>query len=175
MLKYIVLWLFASTTLALAEETAELDDFFGHFIGLGEAHINEDGLPETRFRDLNVEIKPWEDGFEITWATTSIRDDTETDISFKEKMATQRFRATGKPTRFDGIEGNNALKGDPVSWARIDGKALIITNVLVDESGKYNVTSYRRELIDTGMALVFTRFKNGEVTRRATAELTRAD
>ena len=155
---------------ARAENPAPIDSFYGRFVGGADIKGAASG---TARRESEIEIVPTPDGFEITWTTLSQAPDQPDGI--KIKTAIERFKRTGAAYIFDGESSNDPTKGGHLIWANIKGKTLVIT-ILTIEDGQYNLASYERTMADRNhMNLVFTRFQNGEITRRVTGELTKVD
>ncbi len=166
-----LIWALAWGT-ALADDRP-LDDFFGQFTGVGIADSGTFETSDISHRDLAVLIEPAEDGFKLTWTTYFVSSTSDADVSLKEKSATLTFKRTDDQNRFDALGTGDPLAGAPATWARLDGNSLIVNSLQVKTNGKYDVTSYIRTLTEDGLDVTFIRFKNGNVTRRVRADLTR--
>ncbi|NWG45092.1 MAG: hypothetical protein HXY25_00915 [Alphaproteobacteria bacterium] len=166
--------------LALAAPSARaegrpLADFSGEWSGVGVSEDAEDlgGATNVQTRTSYVAIEPDDKGFALKW--TTIRDVEAADIqTLRLKSAERRFVATDNPAYFKGAESGHALAGKTTSWAHIEGASLFVTELIVQPDGTYDLASYERKLTDDGgMDVVFTRVRNGEITRRAVLVLQR--
>lgn len=161
---------------AQAQSGRKIEDFYGHFAGQGltSSGPGEDYTQDDRASD--VVIKQEAMGFSINWTTLQVKpvqtalDPNESSI----KAAVQTFVPSPKPGVWYEQANGNITDGKNFAWARIDGDSLVVTNVLLADDGSYDVTSYERTLVDANhMKLRFTRFHNGDITRRVKAELER--
>ncbi len=157
---------------AFAESRA-LKDFFGDYIGRSISHIGE-GLSE---RDLSVTIRAFKKkGFTVDWTTVSRKSDGRTtsksySVNFlpvKRKgmfASAMRNDMFGKPVPLDPI------KGDPYLWARIGGETLTVYALLIVDQGGYEMQVYERTLTADGLALRFSRVRNGHQLKLITGTL----
>ena len=67
----------------------------------------------------------------------------------------------------------DALAGQPLAWAYVDGYTLTVHSLVVLDGGGYVMQTYHRTLSDMGMALEFISIKNGETARRVEGRLTK--
>ena len=91
------------------------------------------------------------------------------------KTATEQFDRTDNAAVFHAENSGALLKGEPVTWARIDGDTLTMTTITVSEKGGYDVASWARTVSGDDMKLVFTRFRDGELVRKVEGDLVRID
>jgi len=155
---------------AAADEVRKPEYFFGRYVGGAEIQGGE-GL--TARRQSEVEITPYESGFEITWTTLSLDPSEPGGVSVK--TATEQFDRTDNAAVFHAENSGALLKGEPVTWARIDGDTLTMTTITVSEKGGYDVASWARTVSGDDMKLVFTRFRDGELVRKVEGDLVRID
>ena len=150
-----------------------LMDFYGQFTGVGIADSGALETSDISHRDLAVVIEPADDGFKLTWTTYFVSSGENADVSLKEKSASLTFTPTDDKDRFDAVGTGDPLAGKPATWARIEGDSIIVNSVQVKPDGSYDLTSYIRTLTADGLDVTFIRFKDGNVTRRVRADLTR--
>jgi hypothetical protein len=152
------------------------DKFMGEYVGEG---ISE-SKSSVRKRDLKVTISPTEDGFNVAWVSV-IR-------KASGKIKRNAYAINFKPSRRGGIYsaamrtdlfGNQVpldpMRGDPYVWARIDGDALFVYQMLINEKGGYEMQVYNRALTATGLDLTYSRVRDGEVLRTITGKLKRVE
>lgn len=159
-------------TAPAAAETRQLKDFFGTFEGEGET-LNEAGVPRAPDRVSGVEISAEGDGFRLRWTTMMMGEGPDGSTDARVKTSEQVFARVAEDS-WREVRNDMPGNGRPFAWARLDGDTLIVTALILRNSGSYDVTSYERRLVtpDT-MEVRFTRFKDGEITRRVKAELKR--
>jgi hypothetical protein len=156
--------------------TERYDKFMGEYVGEG---ISE-SKSSVRKRDLKVTISPTEDGFNVAWVSV-IR-------KASGKIKRNAYAINFKPSRRGGIYsaamrtdlfGNQVpldpMRGDPYVWARIDGDALFVYQMLINEKGGYEMQVYNRALTATGLDLTYSRVRDGEVLRTITGKLKRVE
>jgi hypothetical protein len=155
----------------------EIEDFFGRYLGQGTVLKVDPGAPlhePTQKRMSEVIIGParGEEGFIITWSTLKSKPQGQPGASEADvKTYHQTFRATRDGDLFHDIRSGDPLKGQPTSWARIEGNTLSIFQVQMDPDGGYFVTQYDRTLTRRGMDVHFTRIENGKVVRTVQLKL----
>ena len=59
----------------------------------------------------------------------------------------------------------DAMAGDPIRWARIDGNRLGVFSMVVMPDGRYELQAYERLLTDVGLDIDFRRILDGQVVR----------
>lgn len=146
---------------------SEFEKFFGRYVGSDMSDSTD--MSETRSSD--VAIKPYQEGFNVTWNTISTRTNT--------KVKKSTFSINFRPSKQRGVYGSamskdmfgnekplDPLNGDPYVWAYISGDTLTVNSLLVAENGGYEIQTYERTLIDGGMSLVFSRVQNGEIQKQ---------
>lgn len=148
-----------------------LQEFFGTYEGrtlfpMGEA-VN---------RELRVAIGPFDlFGFTVSWETTIFKG---------KKGASRKAQAmTFKPTLRAGVYAMvlaedsppDPISGDPYAWATLFGKTLTVNVFTITENGDYVVQSYQRTLTEKGLALVFTRVRNGRPEKQIKGTLERVE
>jgi hypothetical protein len=152
----------------------KIDEFFGRWLGTGEATGGTAAAPvKTQSRDSEVIIDRAADGFRISWTTMS--SDVNDATKSKVKTAEITFRSGGKPGYYIDVKAGNALAGKKTTWARVSGDTLTINQLVVQEDGQWDVSVYDRTLKDPNtMDLAFTRITNGKIARQASLRMTRS-
>lgn len=163
--------------LLLPAQAADLTiaDFYGTFEGEGMTLPEAGETPAAPDRVSGVEITPQGDGFSLRWTTMMMGETTPVATDARVKTSEQVFRRVGENVWHE-VKNTNPGAGKPFAWARLSGDTLVVTTLILRDDGTYDMTSYERRLVrpDT-MELIFTRFKNGDISRRVKAELKRKD
>ena len=93
-----------------------------------------------------------------------------------EFIATKRpniYSSAMKTNVFGGRQALDPLKGDPYVWARIDGQTLTQYVMIITDEGGYEMQTYERTLIASGMSLRFSRVRVGKVLKEVNGTLER--
>lgn len=152
----------------------EYDDFVGSYEGTFSGIIEG----EERTRDLSVQIEKIDEGFNVSWATTTFKKGKEKSkeysIDFLETDREHIYKAAQKKNLFGGRDPLDPMKGDPYFWARIEGRKLTVYAMIVTEAGGYEMQTFDRVLTDdNNLQLTFSRIKDGEVMKTITSTLVR--
>ena len=162
-------------SLSATAEAADrkIDDFYGRWLGTGEATQGVAAPVKTQSRDSEVIIERAADGFKISWTTMS--SDVTAPTKSKVKTAELTFKPSAKPGYYVDVKAGNALDGKKTTWARVSGDTLTINQLVVADDGQWDVSVYDRTLKDQNtMELAFTRITNGKIARQASLKMTRA-
>ena len=95
-------------------------------------------------------------------------------LSKIEDLEDAEFDA-GLVAEFERRRDVDVLEGDAMRWARIEGNSLGLFSLVVMEDGGYELQSYERILTEDGLAIEFSRVKNGVVTRRIVGRTIRVE
>lgn len=166
---------FVALSFASAVQAADrkVEDFYGRWIGTGEATKGVVNPVKTQARDSEVIIEKTGDGFKISWTTMS--SDVNDLSRSKVKTSSLTFKRGKKPGVFVDVKSGYAMDGKKTTWARISGDTLSINQLVVQDDGQWDVTVYDRTLKSADqMALAFTRITNGQIARQASLAMTRA-
>ena len=147
-----------------------LSDFIGHWKGVGiSEQTSESGDFEYANRDLDIEIKPAEDGFSVSW-TAALRNDGG---SLIRKSARLEFREVN-PGVFEAPDRADAALSHAHTWARLTTRSLVVYVFEIDEAGVYELSQYVRTLTAPGqMELGYTRQRDGRPVRSVIGRLAR--
>lgn len=148
--------------------------FIGEYEGTGI--IDPDGSLETR--DIRVKIDETDKGFKVTWVSVSRGGGGRSKrksytVEFQPSKRNGIYSAAMRTDMFGNRVPLDPLAGDPYVWARIDGNALIVYAMLINDEGGYEMQVYKRTLTPTGLDLSYSRVRDGEKLRTVTAELKR--
>lgn len=165
----------SATLLASAAQASDrkIDEFYGRWIGTGQATQGTVNPVATQSRDSEVIIEKAADGFKVSWTTMSSSVDN--GAQSKVKSSSMSFKQSKKPGLFVELKSGNAMDGKKTTWARIAGDTLTVNQLVIAEDGQWDVTVYDRTLKDADhMNLAFTRVTNGAIARQAKLAMTRS-
>ena len=170
----------AFALLALSHSAKAAEPDYARFVGefAGEATYVSEGTEYKR--DLGVSIKLTDEGFNVSWTTTTYKPSgkektSKYSIDFLPSKRENIYASAMKRNIFGGREALDPMKGDPYVWARITGDTLSVFALIILDNGGYDMQVYRRTLSETGMELDFTRLRNGENVRQIRSTLQRTD
>ena len=166
---------FAAALSASAANAAErkIDEFFGRWIGTGQATQGVVNPVATQSRDSEVIVEKTVDGFKISWTTMS--SDVGNGARSKVKSSSLAFKKGKAANLYIELKSGNALDGKKTTWARLAGDTLAISQLVVADDGQWDMTVYDRTLKDADhMTLLFTRISNGSIARQAKLAMTRS-
>jgi len=166
----------SATMLPLAGASAKdlnLAAFFGTFKGTGVSDNRDSLYFGTTVRDLDVTIQPAGKGFTVEWTTVIRRGGDPKNPKVRQKAQTMSFQPAGKGGAYRAAGNGDLLSGQPYAWAYIRKDALFIHIMSVAESGAYEMQSYTRRLVPTGMEFTFERIRNDEPVRTVKGRLTK--
>ncbi len=151
------------TTASLADD-ATIGQFSGGWRG---AEVNASGGLALTPQDLDIRIRPDNDGFRIDWTGFARRDDgqltrekVEASFSPTDRPGVFAFSPGGKSLLgrlFADPATGNPLKGETLLWARLEGKTLTIYSLAVNSRGGFDLDRYARTLTEDGMTVRYTR------------------
>lgn len=165
---------FVALSIASAAQAADrkIEDFYGRWIGTGEATKGIANPVKTQARDSEVIIEKAADGFKISWTTMS--SDVNDLSRSKVKTSSLTFKRGKKPGVFVDLKSGYAMDGKKTTWARVSGDTLSINQLVVQDDGQWDVTVYDRTMKGTDdMSLAFTRITNGQIARQASLAMKR--
>lgn len=162
-------------TLAVAAAPAAASDieaFYGEFEG--EAVTDYDGV--LRKRNLRVKISPHPDGFTVDWTSVTKKSNGKLkrkaySINFLPTRRKNIFRSGERKDMFGNAVPLDPLKGEPFVWARLHEDTLTVFALHVLEDGGYEMQTYARTRIPEGLALVYSRVRDGQNLRTVEAML----
>ena len=149
----------------------KLSGFYGTFKGNGVSENRDSIYFGTTVRDLDVTIQPKDGGFSIEWTTVIRRGGDPKNPKVRKKTQKMTFVPAGRQGVYKATGNGDPLSGQSYSWAYIEKTALIIHIMSIDETGAYEMQSYTRTLVPTGMSFVFERIRNDEPVRTVKGKL----
>jgi hypothetical protein len=129
----------------------------------------KEGSPDldATAKDLSVRIEPDDGGFRMSWTALSRKG---SDGTLSRDPLEARFEPTDRPGVFAfdseqsslllGLFGDpstsNPLEGEPLLWARLEGKTLSVYGLTINADGGFDLYQHVRTLTDEGMAARYT-------------------
>lgn len=165
----------AATLLIAVASPANAADLIDPFLGKyeGKSIVQADDKQELSARDLAIKIEKDKRGFSVEWSTVIYRK--------KDRSEFRRFKIRFAASKRPGIYGammaanvfgrsvpHDPLEGDPYFWASIRGQSLFVYGIHVTEDGGYELQAYERTLKPGGLAVRFSRLRDGEKLREIT-------
>ncbi len=145
--------------------------FYGAFSGGAVAENADSVYFATTARDADVVIRPDNSGFSVTWTSVIRGGGVPGNPNVRRKSTTRRFVPAKRPGMWRTAGSGDPVDGGELGWARIKDNALIVYLMVIDDKGLYQIQRYERALSGLGMALTFTRLRDGEQIRTATGRL----
>ena len=168
----------AFIALLLLVSPAQAGEDYEPFIGTfaGKYTTEDSGIEKSR--DLSVEITETKDGFNVSWKTTTFKNNEPKtksySIDFIESEREHIYKAAQKKNVFGGREPLDPLKGDAYAWARVDGPKLTIYALIITGDGGYEMQTYDRILLDdNNLHLKFSRVREGQTLKTIDTKLYR--
>ena len=158
---------------AKAAEQLPLEAFYGNFQGSGIARTDASDYFGLTLRDFDVTIRPQGAGMSISWTTVLRQGGDPDNPDVRRKSNSLDFVPSDLPGVYRAASSGDALAGQPLAWAYVNGYTLTVHSLVVLEGGGYVMQTYQRTLSDMGMALEFISIKNGETARRVEGRLTK--
>ncbi|SDW44640.1 hypothetical protein SAMN05444358_101841 [Ruegeria halocynthiae] len=163
------------TVFALQALAGEIDPFVGDYTGSADV-IDADGTSTPR--DMSVSIHEIKSGFNVSWSTTTYKDDgrikdEKYSVDFQQSDRPDVYSAAMKRNVFGHEVQLDPMKGEPFVWGRIEGGTLTVFSLFIAENGGYELQQFDRTLAEGGLNLSFTRFRNGDKSRSVETFLTK--
>lgn len=163
-------------------EVPPIKQLMGVFVG--EAEDDPHAGPNRERREIDMEIVPYQDnGLKVTWTNVTLVNGRR-DVPGVRRHADEVLLAPapGRSFFLAGVGYDpfrtkrepNALQGDPLRWAVVNGEALDTYSFVIDADGAYELQISQRHPSTEGMGLKFERIVDGEVVRRMTGRAVRA-
>jgi hypothetical protein len=154
-----------------AAKDYKLAAFFGTFKGNGVSENRDSIYFGTTVRDLDVTIQPTGKGFTVDWRTVIRRGGDPKQPKVREKAQRMTFDPAGKDGVYRAQGNGDMLSGQRYAWSYIRDNELIIHIMSIAEDGAYEMQSYTRSLVPTGMRFTFERIRNDEPVRTVKGNL----
>ncbi len=151
---------------------------------VGEAEDDPNAGPDHEQRQIDMEIVPYQDnGLQVTWTNVTLVNGRR-DVPGVRRHADEMLLvpAPGRSFFLAGVGYDpfrtrrepDAMQGDPLRWAVVNGEALDTYSFVIDADGAYELQISQRHPSAEGMGLKFVRIVDGEVVRRMTGRAVRA-
>ena len=167
-------WLAAAVFLLPGSGSAQdlpLSAFFGNFSGSGLAENSDSLYFGVTVRDLDVGIGPEDSGFFVEWTSVIRAGGDPNNPDVRRRTTRVSFVPAEQRGVFKSAATAEPLSGEPLNWAYISGNTLTVNVFVIRDDGGYEVQSYGRTLTAGGMALEFTRIRDGETVRKVEGRL----
>lgn len=153
---------------------ADVSSFVGKYSGSADI-VSVDG--NTSKRDMSVEISMTDDGFNVSWTSTTHKSDGRIkeksySIDFLPSDRSNVFAAAQKKNVFGHSVQLDPMKGEPFVWARVIDDTMTVYSLFVNDDGGYEMQQFDRTLTDGGLHLDFMRVRNGVQQRSVSTLLT---
>lgn len=166
-----MLWirtLLVCAALALAATAKAVSDDIQAFVGEYEGEAISANNSDLSTRDLRVKISATRHGFTVKWISVTKRPDgklkrKEYSIDFLPTRRKNIFRSGERKDMFGNAVPLDPMEGDPYVWARIHEDTLTVYAVHVLEDGGYEIQTYARTRIPTGLSLKYSRVRDGKI------------
>jgi hypothetical protein len=166
-----------------ARAAPRLDAFFGTYVGVAQSTAAPNEAIEQR--DMDIVIAPYESsGFRITWTNVTLVHGRR-DLPGVQRRVSQVIMVPGSGAGyfveartynpFREQEVAEPMGGDPVQWAVLDDRGLIVYSFVIRDDGRYELQIYRRWLTKEGLDLHFERIVDDEVLRVIDGHTVRAE
>ena len=169
----VIVLLWGAVPGAKAAEQLSIEAFYGNFQGSGIARTDASDYFGLTLRDFDVTIRPEGSGISISWTTVLRQGGDPDNPDVRRKSNSLTFVPSDLPGVYRATTSGDALAGQPLAWAYVDGYTLTVHSLVVLDGGGYVMQTYHRTLSDMGMALEFISIKNGETARRVEGRLTK--
>ena len=135
-----------------------IEDFLGDYQGVSVDDPSETWLPA----DLDVSIRPHENGFILKWATITKGGDGKIErhgnaVKFHPTKRHNVYAAAMRPDLFGGWIPLDPFKGDPFMWARYLDSTLTVYSMTITDTGAHDMRLYERTLSPDGLSIKFKR------------------
>ena len=161
---------------ASAAVAATIGDFAGLWRGVELSAPGGGPAPgDLTAEDLGVAIAPERDGFKMAW-TPPGGERVEASFAPSDRPGVFLVRPSTNPllSLFVSPETGNPLKGERLLWSRLEGDALVVYSLELDEEGDFDLRRYAWTLEGGGrMGLDFSRLSEGLTETALTGRLER--
>ena len=145
--------------------------FYGTWSGGGVAENRDSIYFNMTARDIDVVIRPADNGFTVSWATVIRQGGDVANPNQRRRETVRTLRPAPQGGYWRCAESGEVFEGKETCWARITGKTLTLYQMTIMPNGAYELEQYDRTLSDTGMNLKFTRMRDREPVRTVTGKL----
>ena len=158
---------------SVGQETDGIAAFYGVWEGTAVAENPQSEYFPISAREFDVTVRPAEGGFQLTWGATLRGRDEPFSVTARRREATLHFRKTASPGIYLAGNPDGETQASDMSWARLDGTTLTVTELIRTETGSYDTLVTERTVTPYGLELTFRRFRDGAVLLSATGRAAR--
>lgn len=171
------------SSLAAPVPGAELEDFFGTYVGVASVDNLRAGTRAQRDMDIVIE-RYKDDGFRIRWINVSLVDGRRDLPGVERRVQTvlfapaedSEFYVEVRPSSLFHEQGEmQPVMGDAVRWAALLDDTLRVTTFQVLDDGRYEMQIYDRTLTEQGLDVDFDRILDDQVVRTIRGHTVRAE
>lgn len=155
----ILIGLLAASAAQAAE--ADLQPFFGRWVGEGIAETEVGDDTERELRGLEVIVRDHPTGFQLCWSTLRVM----ADGPDRQSFAMMLFAPGDAPHTWHAVFSADGSASNARARAELENETLRVFNRATNESGKEELQIYERRLSNGGMELHFARFDDGRLAR----------
>lgn len=163
-------FLVLGTVTAWAEDLP-ITAFFGTWQGTGVAESADSLYFAITARDFDVAISAADDGFAITWTTIIHSGGDPNNPDVRRRQSSLTFEPAERVGVFEATNSGNPVDGEVLSWAQLDENTLSVHQMILNDRGGFDLSTYNRTLTSLGMELDFQRLRDGEQVRSVTGRL----
>ena len=157
---------------AAAQQALTPTAFYGTWTGSGVAENRDSTYFAVTQRDLDVVIKPADNGgFTVTWTTVIRSGGNPSQPNVRQRTQTRTFQPAPEGRWWRAIESGDPFAGHSLIWARLARQTLTVYQMSVLPNGTFEIEEYERTLTGTGMDLKFTLRRDREPVRTVNAKL----
>jgi len=165
----------------LPAAAAELEEFFGQYVGRATLHEHGEGAVEER--DVITSIDAFGDGgFEVRWSSVVLADGRRDRPGVRYLLRTLAFEPVADGAYYLRVQDYDPFKvrdelepmaGDALAWAALADDTLDIYVFALTGDGAGELQHHRRELTEAGMRLAYTGLVDGFVETTGEGTLVR--
>lgn len=145
--------------------------FFGKFQGGGVAENDDSLYFGVTARDFDVDIQPADTGFSVSWTSVIRGGGVPGKPESRRKTSMRTFKPSSRPGIWEAAKSKGPVNGGELCWARVKDNTLTVFLMVVRKDGAYELQQYDRKILPTGMALIFTRLRDGDKVRSVKGRL----
>ncbi len=149
----------------------DIKAFEGHWQGTGVSESNVSVTFQFTARDLDVVIRPNEDGFTLVTTTIQRKKGDPSNPDEVRKSTEFNFVSSGFPSVWHLPSNKDPENPGFYVWARIKDKTLFVTALYIAVDGRSDFQIFERTLSGTGMSLEFRRMLDGRLARTVKGKL----
>ncbi|MGF1560914.1 MAG: hypothetical protein ACFB3T_01905 [Geminicoccaceae bacterium] len=178
-----VVWVLCALAGTQPAFAADLEPFFGTFVG--RAEVYDPDTERRAERDMDVVIKRYQrNGIQADWISVTLVDGRRDVAGVERRTNTAIFQPVRRKGFYEAVEGydpfrerddRSAMEGAATRWARFDQGVSYVYSFAITEDGGYELQVYERELTDLGMDLRYRSIVDGAIRREIVGTMVRVE